>query len=77
MQPNMNTLERAFELARSGRCISIKEIRDCLHAEGYSHQLVAGRYLAVQLRQLMREANPKSYGFRTRAPAAIWPSQTE
>jgi len=67
----------AAEHEHAGASLCIKEIRDCLHAEGYSHQLVAGRYLAVQLRQLMREANPKSYGFRTRAPAAIWPSQTE
>jgi hypothetical protein len=65
MEQNVNTLERAFELARSGKCASIKEIRTCLHSEGYSQGLIVGKYLSAQLRQLMLEANPKSYGIGT------------
>jgi hypothetical protein len=58
MKPNVNAIERAFELARSGRCVTLKQIQDCLRAEGYTHDLIVGRYLSAQLRQLMREANP-------------------
>ena len=61
MEPNVNAIERAFELARTGRCLSIREIHARLRTEGYSQHLVVGRYLLAQLRQLMREANPKSY----------------
>jgi hypothetical protein len=66
MEPNVNTMERAFELARSGKCVSVEEIRACLRAEGYSQGLVVGNYLSAQLRQLMLETNPKSYGIGTR-----------
>ena len=60
MKPNVTAIERAFELARTGKCVTLKEINACLKAEGYTH-LVVGRYLSAQLRQLMREANPRSY----------------
>jgi hypothetical protein len=56
MKPNVSALERAFELARSGRCLTLEEIRACLHAEGYSNGVVVGRHLSAQLRQLIREA---------------------
>ena len=58
MKPNVNTVERAFELASSGRFVTVDEIRACLHAEGYSQRLIVGKYLSAQLRQLMREADP-------------------
>jgi hypothetical protein len=61
MEADVNARERAFELARTGRCLSIKEIRARPHAEGYSERSVVGKYLSAQLRQLIREANPKSY----------------
>jgi hypothetical protein len=61
VEPNVNELERAFELARSGKCVSLKEIRACMRAEGYPEGLIVGRYLSGQLRRLIREANPKSY----------------
>jgi len=60
VQPNVNAIERAFEVARTGKCVSVKEIRACLHAEGYSQSFVEGRYLTAQLRHLMRKAIPKS-----------------
>ena len=68
-ESNVNALERAFQLARTGRCVSLKEICACLRAEGYSDDLVIGRYLSAQLRQLMREANPESHGTRGRQQA--------
>ena len=61
MKPNVNAIERAFELARTGNCVTLDEIRRCLRAEGYL-DLVVGRHLSAQLRQLIREASPTSYG---------------
>jgi hypothetical protein len=62
MKPNVNSLERAFELARTGEFASVAQIRVRLHKEGYPTGLVVGKYLAAQLRQLMRSADPGSYG---------------
>lgn len=53
-----NTVERAYELARSGRYATISEIRRQLRREGYSH--VEGHTLGLGLRReltrLMRTA---------------------
>jgi hypothetical protein len=62
MKPNVNTIERAFELARTGEFSRIDQIRVRLHQEGYASTLVVGKYLSAQLRQLMLLANPASYG---------------
>ena len=75
MEPNVTALERAFELARSGRCRTMKEIRDCLRAEGYSQNVVIGKYLSAQLGRLMLEATPESYGFSTRGQPGNWSSR--
>jgi hypothetical protein len=60
MKPNVNTLERAFELARTGGFDSIRQLKDRLDHEGYASGLVVGRYLSAQLRELMRLAHPQS-----------------
>jgi hypothetical protein len=44
------TLERAFELARSGRFASAADIRRALAAEGYSLAQFTGRTLSRQLK---------------------------
>ena len=62
MKPNVNTLERAFELARTGEFAKIDQIKTRLRQEGYSSTLVVGRYLSAQLRQLMRFTDPNSHG---------------
>ena len=62
MKPNVNTLERAFELARTGEFAKIDQIKVRLQQEGYASALVVGKYLAAQLRELMRFADPKSHG---------------
>jgi hypothetical protein len=62
MQPNVNTLERAFELARTGEFDRIGQIKNRLKLEGYSSELIVGSYLSAQLRELMRLAQPQSYG---------------
>ncbi len=56
MQNRLTTLERAFELARSGDCRSTDEIRKRLNAEGYSGQQVTGPTLLRQLRELCAAA---------------------
>ncbi len=45
---------RAFELAKSGDCASVKDIRKRLHAEGYSQRQIEGASLIKQLRVLLR-----------------------
>ena len=62
MKQNVNTLERAFELARTGEFDRIGQIQVRLKREGYSSELIFGRYLSAQLRELMRMARPGSYG---------------
>ena len=47
-------IERAFELAKSGRYVSVEEIKKVLAAEGYQEHQLVGRSLLEQLRELMR-----------------------
>jgi hypothetical protein len=61
MDPTVNALERAFQLARSGDYVSVEDIRKQLHNEGYSAAQVTGGTLVKQLLALIREA-------RTRQP---------
>nr|WP_082009503.1 hypothetical protein [Methylobacterium sp. ZNC0032] len=54
------TLERAFELARSGKYASMKELQRTLAAEGYAQQQLTGPVLFEQLRRLMKASKPPS-----------------
>ena len=54
MRPS--TLERAFELAASGRFASVTEIRSRLAAEGYFTAEVCGPLLCKQLMRIISEA---------------------
>ena len=56
MNANVTVLERAFELARSGRCRTIDDIHRQLKAEGYSTHQIMGPWLHRQLRSLMQDA---------------------
>ena len=53
-----STLERAFELARSGTCASVNEIRQKLKAERFDQvdAHLAGSSISRQLRTLCVEA---------------------
>ena len=53
MEPNKNTLERAFELARSGKFNTPEEIKRQLKAEGYDDHAITGRSLLMQLRTII------------------------
>jgi hypothetical protein len=59
MRDNPTVLERAFELARSGRFETVEFITKALRAEGYTTAeigQITGRTLILQLRQLMAES---------------------
>lgn len=49
-------VQRAFELAKSGACAGVKDVRARLNAEGYSPRQIEGPSLLKQLRSLLREA---------------------
>jgi len=53
------TLERAFELARTGDYAGIGEIREALSAEGYALSQLDGPSLQKQLRELCANARKK------------------
>lgn len=50
------TMERAFDLARSGQAASVQEIRAVLRAEGLDHLQIQGPSLLKQLRAIIAEA---------------------
>ncbi len=60
MDPYRTSLERAFELARSGRCATIDEIKQRLKAEFYDPHIIEGRSLRSQLRALIAASGRKS-----------------
>jgi hypothetical protein len=53
MDPNKSALERAFELARSGRYPTVELIRRAISAEGYFQSQIEGRELTRQLKALI------------------------
>jgi hypothetical protein len=58
MESKVTALERAFQLARSGRMATVEDIKKRLKQEGYDERAVAdgGRSLTTQLRGLIRAA---------------------
>ena len=63
MDNHQTVLERAFEIARTGKCLKVDEIRRQLKREGYSStelQQVTGRMLSVQLSQLIEQARAEA-----------------
>lgn len=53
MDTNKSSLERAFELARSGKLRSVAEIRVALKQEGYNQSQIEGRTLVRQLKGMI------------------------
>jgi hypothetical protein len=56
MDHNVSVLERAFQLASSGECRSVMDIKRRLSSEGYSLAQVTGPVLNKQLQQLIQDA---------------------
>lgn len=53
MRPNITALERAFELAKTGRYASSSEIKQVLTREGYGTSQIMGPTLMRQLREII------------------------
>jgi hypothetical protein len=60
MDQKMTALERAFQLARSGRVAGLTEIVTSLNREGYSANQIEGRLLKRQLADLIKVARKAS-----------------
>jgi hypothetical protein len=56
MDQSKTTLERAFELAKSGKVASVTDLRAQLKGEGYAQQQIEGPELGRQLRSLIAKA---------------------
>jgi hypothetical protein len=52
MDHRPTALERAFDLARSGKCADVAQIRQQLKIEGYARDQLTGPKLIRQLREL-------------------------
>jgi hypothetical protein len=52
----VTALERAFQIAKSGKCSSLTDLKKRLRAEGYSIAQITGRTLAKQLEVLIKTA---------------------
>ena len=52
----LTALEKAFELARSGKCINVLDIEKRLKSERYDTSQIYGPYLKRQLIQLIEAA---------------------
>lgn len=58
MDQNKTALERAFELARTGRYPTVELIRRAISAEGYFQNQLEGRDLMRQLRAIIAASTP-------------------
>ena len=56
MNHSITTIERAFQLAKSGRYASLDDRKKRLKAEGYSAAQITGGVLSKQLRALIQTA---------------------
>jgi hypothetical protein len=53
---NKTSLERAFDIARSGECIGVVDLIRRLKDEGYESRQIEGPHLKKQLARLIKEA---------------------
>jgi hypothetical protein len=60
MDQKMTALERAFQLARSGRVTGLTEIITSLKRDGYSASQIEGPVLKRQLADLIKAARKES-----------------
>lgn len=56
MPQNLDALERAFQIARSGKASSVVDIKKTLRREGYDERAVEGHALSRQLSRLIKDA---------------------
>lgn len=60
MDYHVTTLERAFQMARSGQFASVADIKKQLKAEGFSLAQITGPTLGKQLKELIRAAQSEA-----------------
>jgi hypothetical protein len=60
MDQKMTALERAFQLARSGRVAGLTDIISSLKRDGYSTNQIEGRVLKRQLSDLIKAARKET-----------------
>ena len=60
MDTRKTALEKAFEIARSGRCLHFPEIIQKLKGENYEVSQIVGPALKKQLCQIIQEAKQSS-----------------
>ena len=58
MDQDTKAIERAFQLAKSGKCRTVKEVKRRLFSEGYDTSQIEGRTLTKQLNALIKEQHP-------------------
>jgi hypothetical protein len=58
MDQNVTSIERAFQLAKSGDCASISDIKKSLQRDGYAAGQITGPLLLKQLREAIRSVQP-------------------
>ena len=56
MDHNLSALERAFQLAKSGRAAFVSDIIATLKREGYEISQIQGLKLIAQLKKLIEES---------------------
>ncbi len=56
MKANVSAIERAFELAATGRYVTVSEIKLILMREGYQYEQVEGSALSKQLSAAITKA---------------------
>ena len=57
MEPNVSAVERAFQLAKTGRYPTVQDIKQHLKKEGYLPHYIEGRTLSRQLREIIRDSD--------------------
>ena len=60
MDPNVSTLERAFQLAATGLFSTVSEIKLKLMREGYQYEQVEGPQLQRQLTDAIAKARART-----------------
>jgi hypothetical protein len=60
MDDKRTALERAFDIAKSGNCTSVEDVKHCLKLEGYLAHTIEGPMLRRQLQALIAGARGTS-----------------
>jgi hypothetical protein len=56
MPTYLDSLERAFQLARNASVASVQDLKKSLRREGYDERVVEGQALSRQLMRLIKDA---------------------